>query len=468
MTAPDRRAQQKLQNLCQLFGNGLLSSPKQQSQADRETVPTAKASAQESTQESKQPMYEVSPEAIAVREAVEAFFNEKILPNHHLWLEQAESQEEPDIERTLRAEAKALNLWNLALPRLAEDEPGTRLTNLEFTYVAEILGRLPWASRVFNSHAPDTPNMELLQLFGTAEQKAQWLNPLLEGECGSCFSMTEPEVASSDPGNLATRIERDGDSYVINGRKWFSSNGSLEKTRFSVLVGVTDPEAAKSKRQSLVIVPLDTPGVTVERDVPIFGSVSRTGGHTQFRFENVRVPRENLIGEEGAGFAIGQARLGPARLHHCMRAIGECEVLLSLMMQRASRRSTFGNRVDAYSSTKAAVADSRIEIDQVRLLVQQAAWQLDTVGNKAARKQISMIKVATFRTYQAVADRAIQIFGAAGMTNDSPASAAFVRARGLRIADGPDEVHLQTIYRLEEAEQDLDTAAAYLGPDALG
>jgi acyl-CoA dehydrogenase len=410
----------------------------------------------------------LSPVAAEVRDAVESFFQEKILPNHHLWLEQSETQEEPEIERTLRAEAKALNLWNLALPRLADDEPGTRLTNLEFTHAAEILGRLPWASRVFNSHAPDTPNMELLQLFGTPAQKSEWLMPLLEGECGSCFSMTEPEVASSDPGNLATRIVRDGDSYVINGRKWFSSNGSLARTRFSVLVGVTDPDAAKSRRQSLVIVPLDTPGVTVERDVPIFGTVHRTGGHTQFRFEDVRVPRENLIGEEGAGFAIGQARLGPARLHHCMRAIGECEVLLSLMMARAKQRTTFGNRVDEYSSTKAAVADSRIEIDQVRLLVQQAAWLLDTVGNKAARKQISMIKVATFRVYQAVADRAIQIFGAAGMTGDTPAAAAFVRARGLRIADGPDEVHLQTIYRLEENDQDLDRAALYLGPEALG
>jgi acyl-CoA dehydrogenase len=280
--------------------------------------------------------------------------------------------------------------------------------------------------------------------------------------------MTEPEVASSDPSNLATRIVADGDDYVINGRKWFSSNGSLEKTRFSVLVGVTEPEASKSRRQSLVIVPLDSPGVIVERDVPIFGAVHKTGGHTQFLFQDVRVPKANLIGDEGGGFAIGQARLGPARLHHCMRAIGECEVLLSLMMMRARSRTTFGNRVDEYSSTKAAVADSRIEIDQVRLLVQQAAYLLDTVGNKAARKQISMIKVATFRVYQAVADRAIQIFGAAGMTGDSPAAAAFVRARGLRIADGPDEVHLQTIYRLEQDDQDLASMGAYLGADAPG
>lgn len=411
-------------------------------------------------------MYTFSDQALAVRDAVDAFFVDRILPQHKLWQQQAREQEEPEVEKALRAEAKTLNLWNLALPRLADDEPGTRLSNLDFTLVAEILGRLPWASRVFNSHAPDTPNMELLQLFGTPEQKTQFLRPLLEGECGSCFSMTEPAVASSDPTNLQTRIVADGDDYVISGRKWFSSNGSLQKTRFSVLVGVTDPDAVRSKQQSLVIVPLDLPGVTIERDVPVFGAVHKTGVHTQFQFENVRVPRTNLIGEEGAGFAIGQARLGPARLHHCMRALGECEVLLSLMVFRGQQRTTFGKRVDEYSSTQAAIADTRIEIDQARLLVQHAAWMLDTAGNKAARKQISMIKVATFRMYQAVADRAIQLFGAAGITDDSPAAAAFVRARGLRIADGPDEVHLQTIHRLEAAEQDLTGVHHYLGTNA--
>ena len=412
-------------------------------------------------------MQPISDTAVSVRDAVHAFFQEKILPNHHLWLSQAETDPTPAIEQTLRAEAKALGLWNLGLPRLTDDEPGTRLTNYEFTDIAEILGRLPWASRVFNSHAPDTPNMELLQLFGTPAQKETYLKPLLEGECGSCFSMTEPEVASSDPTNLATTLTLDGDHYVINGRKWFSSNGSLPNTRLSILVGVTDPEAAKSQRQSLIIVPLDLPGVEVERDVPIFGAVHKTNVHTQFKFTDVRVPRDNIIGEVGAGFAIGQARLGPARLHHCMRSIGECEVLISLMLHRAQARSTFGKRVDEYSSTKEAIALSRIELDQVRLLVKQTAAALDEHGNKAIRKEVSMIKVATFRVYQAIADRAIQLFGAAGMTSDSPAAQALVRARGLRIADGPDEVHLQTIYRLEAAEQDLANVANYLGPDAL-
>lgn len=413
-------------------------------------------------------MYTPSEKAVAVKDAVEQFFANRVLPNHHLWVEQAKTQEAPTIEQTLRAEAKTLGLWNMGLPRLAEDEPGTQLSNLEFTDIAEILGRLPWASRVFNSHAPDTPNMELLQLFGTPEQKEAYLRPLLEGDCGSCFSMTEPEVASSDPSNLQTRIEAQGDHYLINGRKWFSSNGSMAKTRFSILVGVTDPHAPKSQRQSLIIVPLDTPGVVVERDVPIFGAVHKTNAHTQFKFTDVKVPKDYLIGTEGAGFAIGQARLGPARLHHCMRAIGECEVLIKLMIHRAQARTTFGVSVEGYSSTKEAVALSRIELDQARLMVKHAAWLLDSAGNKAARKEISMIKVATFKTYQAIADRAIQLFGAAGVTSDSPAAAAFVRARGLRIADGPDEVHLQTIYRLEAAEQDLNDVAQYLGADALG
>jgi len=271
-------------------------------------------------------MFETSARAQQICDAVEEFFDQRILPNHTLWKSQAQTQEQPDIERELRQQAKDLGLWNLALPRLTPDQPGTQLSNFEFTHVAEILGRLPWASRVFNSHAPDTPNMELLQLFGSAHQQAQFLQPLLEGECGSCFSMTEPEVASSDPANLQTTITAHGDELEINGRKWFSSNGSLAQTRFTILVGVSDAHAAKNKRQSLVIVPLDLPGVEVERDVPIFGSVHKTNVHTQFKFTNVRVPKQNLIGEWGAGFAIGQARLGPARLHHCMRAIGAAEI----------------------------------------------------------------------------------------------------------------------------------------------
>jgi len=408
-------------------------------------------------------MFEVSAEAAAISDQVEHFFTEQILPAHHLRQQQVRDGQVPtEVETRLRAEAKALGLWNLALPRLTAEEPGTRMSNLEFTLVAETLGRLPWASRVFNCHAPDTPNMELLQLFGTQMQRERYLLPLLEGESGSCFSMTEPDVASSDPTNLQTRIVREGDDYVINGRKWFSSNASLPTTQFCVLVGVTDPAAARSRQQSLVIVPMATQGLTIERDVRLFGHADPSNTHTQLHFDDVRIPVDHLIGKEGDGFAIGQARLGPARLHHCMRAIGECEVLISLMIARAAERTTFGRRVDEYSSTKEAVALSRIELDQVRLAVKQAAWLLDSVGNKAARKQISMIKVSTFRVYQAIADRAIQLFGAKGMTDDTPAAAALVRARGLRIADGPDEVHLQTIYRLEAGEQDLSQLHHYL------
>ena len=400
-------------------------------------------------------MFELPKKALETRDQVEKFFNDRVLPNNRLWNEQAHAgQSVPDIEIELRAEAKNLGLWNMALPRLQDDEPGTRLTNLEFTGVAEVLGRLEWASRVFNCHAPDVPNMELLQLFANEEQRAQWLIPLLEGEMGSSFAMTEPAVASSDPSNLETTIVRDGDDYVINGRKWFASNASHEKCELLVVVGVTDPDAPKSKRQSLILVPKATEGVSFVRNLPVFEHISVTNLHPELELKNVRVPVTNLLGEQGAGFSIGQARLGPARLHHCMRAIGECEVLISLMVKRSTERTTFGKRIDEYSSTQEAISLSRIELDQCRLLVQQAAHLLDTVGNKEARKQISMIKVAVARVYQSIADRAVQLYGAKGVTNDTPAARAFSRARAFRIYDGPDEVHLQTIARLESQEQE--------------
>ncbi len=408
-------------------------------------------------------MFELPVKAVEIRDQVEAFFNEYILPNHHTWQAQAAGgQAIPEIEKSLSEKAKALGLWNMALPRLADDEPGLRLTNLEFTGVAEVLGRLEWASRVFNCHAPDVPNMELLQLFATNEQKTRWLQPLLAGEIGSSFAMTEPDVASSDPVNLETSIIRDGDEFVINGRKWFSSNASHEKCQLIVLVGVTDPDAAKSRRQSLVLVPRESDGIELIRNLPVFEHSSANNTHPEMVFKDVRVPVANLLGEQGAGFAIGQARLGPARLHHCMRAIGECEVLISLMVKRSAERTTFGKRIDEYSSTQEAISLSRIELDQCRLLVQRAAHLLDTVGNKMARKQISMIKVAVARAYQSIADRTIQLYGARGVTNDTPAARAFGRARAFRIYDGPDEVHLQTIARLESAEQDTSLLNYYL------
>ena len=408
-------------------------------------------------------MFELPQRALDVAEQVEHFFQQRVLPNNKLWEQQARAgQAIPEIQQTLRKEAKALGLWNMALPRLAADEPGMRLSNLEFTAVAEILGRLEWGSHVFNCNAPDVPNMELLQLFGSDEQKQQWLQPLLEGEIGSAFAMTEPYAASSDPTNLETRIERDGDEFVVNGRKWFASNGSHANCELLILVGVTNPEGQKSQRQSLLLIPRHTPGISVIRNLPVFDHLSETNLHPELEFNNVRVPASNLLGDAGAGFAIGQARLGPARLHHCMRAIGECEVLISLMVKRSRSRSTFGKRIDEYSSTQAAISLSRIELDQCRLLVQKAAHLLDTVGNKAARKEISMIKVAVAKVYQDIADRCIQLHGARGVTGDTPAARAFGKARAFRIYDGPDEVHLQTIARLEANEQSLDGLEHYL------
>jgi acyl-CoA dehydrogenase len=408
-------------------------------------------------------MFELPSRAIEIKTQVEAFFNRRVLPQHKLWLSQAAAgQPVPEIEKELQAEAKNLGLWNMALPRLADDEPGLRLSNLEFTGVAEVLGRLEWASRVFNCHAPDVPNMELLQLFATDEQKQNWLQPLLQGSIGSAFAMSEPNVASSDPVNLETRIVRDGDNYVINGQKWFSSNASHAKCKLMIVVGVTDPDAKKSKRQSLILVPTDSEGINIKRNLPVFDHQSVTNLHPEIELKNVRVPASNLLGQEGEGFTMGQARLGPARLHHCMRAIGECEVLISLMVKRSTERTTFGKRIDDYSSTQVAISLSRIELDQCRLLVQQAAHLLDTVGNKVARKQISMIKVAVARVYQEIADRTIQLYGARGVTNDTPAARAFSKARAFRIYDGPDEVHLQTIARLEAGEQDLSLLDHYL------
>lgn len=408
-------------------------------------------------------MFDLPQRALDVAEQVENFFQQRVLPNNKLWEQQARAgQAIPEIQQTLRKEAKALGLWNMALPRLAADEPGMRLSNLEFTAVAEILGRLEWGSHVFNCNAPDVPNMELLQLFGSDEQKQQWLQPLLEGEIGSAFAMTEPHAASSDPANLETRIEQDGDEFVVNGRKWFASNGSHANCELLILVGVTNPEGQKSQRQSLLLIPRHTPGINVIRNLPVFDHFSETNLHPELEFNNVRVPASNLLGDAGAGFAIGQARLGPARLHHCMRAIGECEVLISLMVRRSQSRSTFGKRIDEYSSTQAAISLSRIELDQCRLLVQKAAHLLDTVGNKAARKEISMIKVAVAKVYQDIADRCIQLHGARGVTGDTPAARAFGKARAFRIYDGPDEVHLQTIARLEANEQSLAGLEHYL------
>lgn len=414
-----------------------------------------------------------SGKAADIRDQVEQFFEAHILPRDtewRRWTEVLDAAEPPFMEE-LKHLAYERRLWNMALPRLGDDEPGTRLTNLEFAFVAEVLGRLPWASEVFNCHAPDVPNMEILQMFGTASQKARYLNPLLQATTRSAFAMTEPGVGSSDATNIATRIAQDGDDYVINGHKWFASGAENPRCSFLIVVGVTNPDGARGLQHSMVIVPKDSPGVEVLRNLPVLHHVDVTAPHTELRLTNVRVPVENRLGEEGAGFVIGQSRLGPARVHHCMRAIGRCEVLLRLMVERAASRRTFGHELQAYSNVQDAIAQSRIELEQARLLVQKTAWLLDTVGNREARKEVSLIKVAVAEAYHNIANRGIQLFGAMGMTDDAPFAAALAQARAFRIYDGPDEVHRRTIFRLEARE----AAAAnqrysdhYLRRDASG
>ena len=410
--------------------------------------------------------FELSPHARDLQSRTERFFADHILPRNPeyvTWMHHG-GPGNPPFFADLKSMARAAGLWNLALPKLGDDEPGTRCSNLEFAPVAETLGRLPWASEIFNCHAPDVPNMEILQAHATAAQKRRWLAPLLEGTTRSAFAMTEPDVASSDAANIATSIDRDGDEYVINGRKWFASAGSRPDCEFLLLVGVTDPNASRTRRHSIVIVPTATPGITFVRDLPTFGHINRLDPHPEILFENVRVPVDNLLGTEGAGFAIGQGRLGPARIHHCMRAISTCEVLLALMLQRAGRREAFGRRLADYSNIQEWIALSRLEIEQSRLMVLKAAWALDRFGNKGARREISLIKIGVARTYSNIADRAVQLFGAMGATADTPAAAAYTASRLLRIYDGPDEVHHRTLFRFEA--EDAETAnrdlSAYL------
>lgn len=414
-----------------------------------------------------------SEKASAIRDDVEQFFNGHILPCDPEWHRYVEEHGdgEPPFMAELKRQAYARGLWNMALPRLADDEPGTRLSNLEFAFVAEILGRLPWASEVFNCHAPDVPNMEILQMFATPAQKSRYLHPLLQGTSRSAFAMTEPGVGSSDATNIATRITRDGDAYVINGHKWFASGAGNPRCDFLIVVGQTNPEAPRGKQHSMVIVPRDTPGLEVLRNLPVLHHVDRAAPHTELRLTDVRVPVENLLGSEGEGFVIGQSRLGPARVHHCMRAIGRCEVMLRLMVERAAQRETFGRHLQSYSNVQDWIAESRMELEQARLLVQKTAWLLDTVGNRQARKEISLIKVAVARAYHNIANRGIQVFGAMGMTDDAPFAAALAQARAFRIYDGPDEVHLRTIFRLEAREAaaaDLNYSASYLRRDENG
>jgi acyl-CoA dehydrogenase len=353
----------------------------------------------------------------------------------------------PAVVEELKVKARALGLWNLFLPHSTDPHHG--LSVVEYATLAEITGWSPdLAPEAINCAAPDTGNMELLDMFGTAEQKRMWLEPLLDGRIRSGFAMTEPDVASSDARNIRTSIMRDGDHYVINGTKWWTTGAMDERCAILIVMGKTNPDAADHQQQSMVLVPIDTPGVTVERNLTVFGYVDQHG-HAQVSFKDVRVPVTNLVGAEGEGFALAQARLGPGRIHHCMRAIGMAERALSLMIQRSMERETFGVSLVKQGVVQDWIATARIEIEQARLLVLKAAWMIDTVGAKGARKEIAAIKVAVPQMAERIIDHAIQSYGGAGVSQDTPLAAMYAGIRTLRIVDGPDEVHIRDIARLE-------------------
>jgi acyl-CoA dehydrogenase len=395
--------------------------------------------------------FEYSPKVRALQAQLWDFMRAHVLPADAEWHRIAEAGEYPlAIVEELKARAREQGLWNLFLPTLRDDEPGTRLTNLEYAPLAEIMGRVPWSSEVFNCNAPDTGNMEVLHLFATEEQRRRWLDPLLRGEIRSCVAMTEPDTASSDPTNIATSIRREGGDYVINGRKWFTTGAIHPKAALFLVMGRQEDRAGMGphERHTILLVPRDAPGVTVVRNVPIMGHHAPEG-HCEVLFREVRVPLDARLGEEGAAFALMQARLGPGRIHHCMRTIGQCELALELMTDRAMERVAFGRHLSEFSNVQDWIAESRIEIDQARLLVLRAAWMMDRHGNKAARTEVSAIKLAAARLQTRVVDRAMQVFGAAGLTPDTPLAYLWTWGRALRFVDGPDEVHLRTVARAE-------------------
>ncbi len=352
----------------------------------------------------------------------------------------------PAVMSELKAEARRRGLWNLFLPYKTEWTEG--LSNVEYAPLAEIMGRSPLAPEACNCSAPDTGNMEILSLFGTDEQKERWLVPLLEGEIRSCFSMTEPEVASSDATNISCAITSDGDDYVIRGRKWWTSGAMNPRCRVAIVMGKTDPSASAHRQQSMVLVPLDTPGVDIRRNLTVFGYTD-VEGHAEIAYHDVRVPKSNLLGDQGGGFAIAQARLGPGRIHHCMRTLGVAERALEMMCRRALERSAFGRPLADQGVVQNWIADARMRIDQARLYTMYAAWLMDTAGNKAARTEISGIKVAAVDAATEVVDRAIQTFGAAGVGPDTPLPLMYAHMRALHFADGPDEVHRRSIAQRE-------------------
>jgi acyl-CoA dehydrogenase len=390
-----------------------------------------------------------------LRQRLLGFMDEAIYPNEQIYTEQVEANanrwESPPIMEDVKQAARTAGLWNLFLP---DSELGAGLTNLEYAPLCEIMGRSPIAPEACNCSAPDTGNMEVLVRYGTKAQRQQWLTPLLEARIRSAYAMTEPEVASSDATNICARIERDGDHFVINGRKWWASGAGDTRCKLLILMGKTDPDAQKHQQQSMILVPTDTPGVTLVRPLTVFGYDHAPHGHFELTFENVKVPQENLLLGEGRGFEIAQGRLGPGRIHHCMRLIGLAERSLEAMCARATSRIAFGKPLADQGVVMANIANSRIEIDQARLLTLKAAHMMDTVGNKVARAEIAMIKVVAPNMALAVIDRAIQLHGGAGICDDFGLSAAWAHARTLRLADGPDEVHRRAVARLELRKSD--------------
>ncbi|SDJ50112.1 acyl-CoA dehydrogenase family protein [Salimicrobium halophilum] len=395
------------------------------------------------------------------REAVRSFMEENIYPNEEVFQKQLEAQESrwgevPPIVEELKKKAKSEGLWNLFLP---DEEHGAGLSNVEYAPLCEEMGRSMLAPEIFNCNAPDTGNMELLSMYGSEEQKEKWLHPLLNGEIRSCFAMTEPDVASSDATNIASQIENKGDHYLLNGTKWWSTGAMDPRCSFAIFMGKTDPEAPRHKQQSMIIVPMDAEGVTIKRPLNVFGYDHAPHGHAEIEFKDVQVPKENLILGEGRGFEIAQGRLGPGRIHHCMRLIGAAERALEDLCKRVQNRVAFHRPLADQGVIREWIADSRRELEQARLLTLQTAYQMDTLGNKEAKAAIAMIKITAPEMALKVMDRAIQAHGAAGVSDDYTIAMNYANARTLRLADGPDEVHKRQVAKLELSKYKEDTYA---------